>query len=508
MSNSTENIVILPLGLKSGLPPSQPGEIGEDRRFLILMRGKWRWKPTTEMMRQGFKFLTFGTELTQADLIRVAALNRQWDALRLENKNGVDYGFPPGTVGDGYHRALALRAKERQAKGKPPLTSEQESADHWRRSWRWLHNTVGNHDPKRVSPETLLTIYSNALNRVSLNESFMLLKTWRALWKKMAAMGYCDATKDPSKAISNTEPDPRQAFWLNEEIIVLVDIAWREGFKGLAAAIAVGWDTSMSPVDVRKLTLGKMDNDEFGPYFTVGRAKTGRAAAGTITEWSIKIFNDYLEWLREEGIELQRKTPIFRMRGSLKVPPPKNPHKKYATDCVLKALANGPRSRAEIVRAVTTEMPGIRLQVIDQAIYSLKKPPYEKILQGDNSGDYLLNPNPPLPKESKGSRWQPKPYTQNQLGRDFRKVRGIAFGKTETRTFADMRRSGLMEADAGGATAEVMSNKAANTMDANKRLKKTYNPVNLPSVRSADAHRLVGREKLKKLNGKKLAKPD
>ena len=55
-----------------------------------------------------------------------------------------------------------------------------------------------------------------------------------------------------------------------------------------------------------------------------------------------------------------------------------------------------------------------------------------------------------------------------------------------------MRRSGAVEGDAGGGTVTDQSNKMANTVSANNRLRKTYNPVNIASVRRFDDARAVG----------------
>ncbi len=55
-----------------------------------------------------------------------------------------------------------------------------------------------------------------------------------------------------------------------------------------------------------------------------------------------------------------------------------------------------------------------------------------------------------------------------------------------------MRRSGGVEGDAGGASVEDQANKMANSIDANKRLRKTYNPVNTASVRQFDEARVAG----------------
>jgi len=65
----------------------------------------------------------------------------------------------------------------------------------------------------------------------------------------MAAMGYTGGQEDPSLAITNTAPDPRQARWQHREVVKPVQMSWRKGYHGLAACIAVAWDSMLSPVD-------------------------------------------------------------------------------------------------------------------------------------------------------------------------------------------------------------------------------------------------------------------
>jgi hypothetical protein len=72
--------------------------------------------------------------------------------------------------------------------------------------------------------------------------------------------------------------------------------------------------------------------------------------------------------------------------------------------------------------------------------------------------------------------------------------RTAVFGPEEGRQLADMRRSGAVEGDAGGGTLTDQSNKMANTVAASSRLRKTYNPVNVASVRRFDEARKRGRE--------------
>lgn len=96
-----------------------------------------------------------------------------------------------------------------------------------------------------------------------------------------------------------------------------------------------------------------------------------------------------------------------------------------------------------------------------------------------------------------GKPQKPAPYTKNKLSKDFRTIRAAEFGEAEDRKLSDMRRSGTVEATAGGADAHAVSAKMANTLAASARLQKTYNPVNLVTVREVDAIRREGRAKLR-----------
>jgi hypothetical protein len=68
----------------------------------------------------------------------------------------------------------------------------------------------------------------------------------------------------------------------------------------------------LSPIDVRSLTVGQRGNDGYGSVFALERAKTGRAAAGTLSRWSEAILDTYLANL---GIELHDAAPLFWTRG-------------------------------------------------------------------------------------------------------------------------------------------------------------------------------------------------
>jgi hypothetical protein len=85
------------------------------------------------------------------------------------------------------------------------------------------------------------------------------------------------------------------------------------------------------------------------------------------------------------------------------------------------------------------------------------------------------------------------PYTKDALVADFADVRHLVFGPHERRMLMDMRRSGGVEANAGGGSVEAVAAKMGNSIDVSKALQRTYMPVNLAAVRAADEARRKGR---------------
>jgi len=167
--------------------------------------------------------------------------------------------------------------------------------------------------------------------------------------------------------------------------------------------MATAWDTQLSPVDVRRLSPMQIARNSQGTTFMVSRAKTGRAAAGTLSRRAEAVLDAYMAGL---SVELLETAPIFRNRSG-------------------------------------------------------------------------------------------HPYSKDTLGDDFRDVRAAVFGASERRTLADFRRSGAMEAAAGGADAATISAKMANTLSASNALHRAYMPVEITKVRAADAARLAGRRKMR-----------
>jgi hypothetical protein len=151
---------------------------------------------------------------------------------------------------------------------------------------------------RRRHPQLFLTQLENKV-----------IKVWRAFWKVMAAMRYCDAASDPSKGLRNTQPRGRSETWVEGEVARLVKRAWRMQFYGLAAIIGVIWDTQFSPGDARRLLGGQQKQDHQGTFYTTHRGKTGKKAIGTVSRRVARLAAAYLKTM---GIEVHADAPIFR----------------------------------------------------------------------------------------------------------------------------------------------------------------------------------------------------
>jgi hypothetical protein len=185
----------------------------------------------------------------------------------------------------------------------------------------------------------------------------------------------------------------------------LVKAAWRSGYCGLACIIGIARDTQFSPVDVRTLAArhqAKVGGRLVFDRQTDGRAKTGRAALGTLSKRTERLVLVYLADLQ---VDLHPDAILFRTRSGMA-------------------------------------------------------------------------------------------YSREPLGHDFAAVRALAF-PGDKRRLMDMRRSGVVEAIAGGSGSIGLAAKMANSIGRSNMLHKAYAPVDIEAVRNVDDARVKGRRRIR-----------
>ena len=258
--------------------------MGADRiRYLVFVCDRWRWRPTRTMRAAGFRLINLSKGIivdgenvpTVDDKNRAIELNEAWD----RHRRGLEPAapkpkYPTGTLGDAYLQAIAVREAGRRNNG-ITWTKEQHSRDDWPRAWRWIEPLFGDVDPKTVTWEQLFDPDLPGLRplvaaKVSETEAHRVTKVWRRLWQYAATFKMCDADLDPSFVLPNSAPPPRQDVWLEAEARKLVKQAWRSGYHGLTALLAVAWDSQLSPVDARTLKASQRRSDAEGTWFETG----------------------------------------------------------------------------------------------------------------------------------------------------------------------------------------------------------------------------------------------
>ena len=88
------------------------------------------------------------------------------------------------------------------------------------------------------------------------------------------------------------------------------------------------------------------------------------------------------------------------------------------------------------------------------------------------------------------------------------RMRRLVLDRNDTRQLAHIRSSGAVEGDAGGGSVTDQSNKMANTVAADNRLRKTYNPTNVVSARRFYRARVTCARLLEQSRAKSVTAPD
>jgi integrase len=377
--------------------------------YSVRRNGRGFWEPRPHMRTLGFFSIACGPDGPDA-----WAVARQWHDRWQSVKSGKSPApamitaanlspetaehltvYPPRSLGEAFRR---YRNTTQWTDGKKPRTRED-----WWRAWKWIKPVFGDCDPRTVTLEGIDAWRGKIEAAVSLREAHRCVKIWRALWRVAAALGYCISDADPSRGVRNRAAPGRSETWTEGEVVRLFKRAWRDGYHGLAAAIAVAWSTQLSPGDVRSLRASQLARSAAGAVCFQDRAKTGKPVGGALTDRALAALDAYTAGL---GVELHGEAYIFRNRSGA-------------------------------------------------------------------------------------------PYSSDTLGDDFRDVRRALFGDRESRTLADFRRSGAVEAIAGNASAAQLAHAMGNTLSTSNSLFATYVPVNMTSIRAVMDARRVGRGRIR-----------
>jgi hypothetical protein len=285
--------------------------------YSVRRNGRAFWEPRPHMRALGFYSVPCGQDGPKAWTI-AEEWNRRWQAVKrgeapspamasaenLSPQRAEELTvYPPHALGEAFRRYR--RTQEWSSKA-------ARTREDWWRAWKRIKPVFGDVDVRTVTLEDISAWRKTVEETISLREAHRCLKIWRAMWKVAAALGYCVRDADPSLGVRNRAAPGRSATWTEGEVVRLYKRAYREGYHGLSAVIAVAWSTQMSPGDVRTLRASQLAGNPVGAVFFTARGKTGTPVGGALSDRALAALEAYIAWL---GAELHGEAYIFRNRS-------------------------------------------------------------------------------------------------------------------------------------------------------------------------------------------------
>jgi site-specific recombinase XerD len=158
---------------------------------------------------------------------------------------------------------------------------------------------------RAITPANCEKFYDILREQGSVHKAARVIKDLRYLFNR--AIRQRLIVHNPALAIKVKQPTPRRTMWRADDVLEVIKVAWDEGYRGLAVGISILYDTSMSPVDLRKLSY----NDIRGDHTFLERAKSGRGQYAVYSPETIELIASYQQ---EASFQVLPTTPLVRTR--------------------------------------------------------------------------------------------------------------------------------------------------------------------------------------------------
>ena len=416
--------------------------MGHDKiRYFRFINGRWRWRPEAYMRRCGFSLINMGS-----------------------GGPGLDENGNPAASLEDKQRAMQLNAEwDAARKGGPPVV-------------------ISKYPPRSVGDAYLRAMKARQALRAKNGEAWeadqQSRDDWPRAWKWLEPMfADCDPTTIEAEDFLSVDEKTGEPSGL----IPLIEsaVSARERHRTMRV-----WRALWSRMDSYGYTTGKADPSLAIPNEGVSGRKSVWHEGEVVRLVKRAIRKKFVGLAAAIACAWDTQFSPVDVRGLTPA--------KLASDG-LGELFNSTRKKTGEKAIGTLSARSVRLLA-----------EYIGSLDVELHDDAPIFRTPPANISEKGGRLLPPvPYTKGVLARHFRKIREAEFGPDEKRQFQDLRRSGTVEAFAGGAQPVAVSRKMANTLDHATELQETYNPSHASVVRTVDDARRVGRNVLRERSVKK-----
>ena len=220
------------------------------------------------------------------------------EALNPNNKKRLG-GYPVGSLG----AAFVLWRTTADWKEKADRTREE-----YLRAWNdHIDGEFGKRLILKITVSDSEAFHRRLKRDLSPSDAHRTLKVWRALLNMLAKKHLLP--RAPIGAVKNPMPKGRGQFWLADEVRRMVRAARKMKRPAMGLLIRLAWETALSPVDCRTLSLGMLKKDRAGWYVERDRSKTGAGAKPVISE---ELARDLMDHAKTLGAELLPSAPLFR----------------------------------------------------------------------------------------------------------------------------------------------------------------------------------------------------
>lgn len=268
-------------------------------RHLIEKPSGFYFQATPKMRLAGIFSESLGPDLGSA-IVRAEALNTSWDAIRKGEDQPSQDAPRRGTIS---WLIVELRNSAEWRDKAPATIDEIEYA------FGIIEPVFGPTALRRVTPRDCTVFYATLREQGSVHRAARIFKWLRYLLNFAIRQGFL--VSNSAAAVRVKRPPPRMQVWTPDQVTAAIKAAKAEGLHAVAVALAIAYDTSLRPVDIRSLTSGQVKADRL----EVVQAKTGRPVHLPLWPETVQVIREPSEpcpWPRLRFSERPVADPILR----------------------------------------------------------------------------------------------------------------------------------------------------------------------------------------------------
>ncbi len=262
---------------------------------VVERNGSYYFQAKRHMRDGGIFSEALGSDLAAA-IKRAEELNKAWQEVRSGKDQPQRAKAPSGTM------ARLIEDLRVSSEFRDKSTARQDELEY---SFKHILPVFGPSRLNGVSPKHCEDFYDILRNRGSVHKAARVMKDLRYLFNRAKRQRL--VTHNPALDVRVRQPPPRRVVWRADDVSQVIEEAWSEGYEGLAVGISILYDTSMSPVDLRKLTPNDIRDD----HTFLERAKSGRGQYAVYSAETLTLIERYQ---RESKFKVLPTTQLVRTR--------------------------------------------------------------------------------------------------------------------------------------------------------------------------------------------------